>query len=239
MPINILMPALSPTMTEGRLANWLKKEGDAVKAGDVIAEIETDKATMEVEAVDEGVIGKIVIPAGTDHVKVNELIAVLLEDGEDKSAIAAGAAPAPKAAPVAAPAVAVSSAASVAPVQHAAEGGQRVFATPLARRIAQDNGISLAALRGSGPNGRIIKVDVESAMNAPAPKTLSAPAAAPVAAAPVAAPVAAKGPDAKALSDAYGMAYDLLPNSKMRQVIARRLSESKANRTAFLSQPRC
>lgn len=227
MPINILMPALSPTMTEGRLANWLKKEGDAVKAGDVIAEIETDKATMEVEAVDEGVIGKIVIPAGTDHVKVNELIAVLLEDGEDKSAIAAGAAPAPKAAPVAAPAVAVSSAASVAPVQHAAEGGQRVFATPLARRIAQDNGISLAALRGSGPNGRIIKVDVESAMNAPAPKTLSAPAAAPVAAAPVAAPVAAKGPDAKALSDAYGMAYDLLPNSKMRQVIARRLSESK------------
>ena len=226
MPINILMPALSPTMTEGKLSNWLKKEGDAVKAGDVIAEIETDKATMEVEAVDEGVMGKILIPAGTDNVKVNELIAVLLEDGEDSAAI--GSAPAAK--PVAAPAAAKS---ETAPVPSAAVAApqistaDRVFATPLARRIAQDQGVSLQNITGSGPNGRIIKVDVEAALNQqPAQKSAAAAAPAPVAA-PAASAPAAKGPDAKALSDAYGLAYDLVPNSKMRQVIARRLSESK------------
>lgn len=229
MTINILMPALSPTMTEGKLANWLKKEGDAVKAGDVIAEIETDKATMEVEAVDEGIMGKILIPAGTDNVKVNELIAILLEDGEDKSSI--GAAPAAKpVAMTAAPVPVMSASAASAPIAPVTASGDRVFATPLARRIAQNNGLSLNTVTGTGPNGRIIKVDVEAALANPAkaaPVTASAPVTSPAAIAAAPAPVAAKGADAKALSDAYGMAYDLQPNSKMRQVIARRLSESK------------
>jgi pyruvate dehydrogenase E2 component (dihydrolipoamide acetyltransferase) len=225
MTINILMPALSPTMTEGKLANWLKKEGEAVKAGDVIAEIETDKATMEVEAVDEGILGKILIPAGTDGVKVNELIAVLLEDGEDSSAI--GAAPAAK--PVtngAAKVEATAAPVTAAPAGKITDNGARVFATPLARRIANDQGVTLQNVVGTGPNGRIIKIDVEAAMRNKSVAPVAAAPAAITASTPVSAP-AVKGPDAKKLSDAYGMAYDLVPNSKMRQVIARRLSESK------------
>ena len=226
MTINILMPALSPTMTEGKLANWLKKDGEAVKAGDVIAEIETDKATMEVEAVDEGILGKILIPAGTDGVKVNELIAVLLEDGEDSSAI--GAAPAAKpvtngAAKTEATAAPVTAA---PPADKIIDNGARVFATPLARRIANDQGVALQNVVGTGPNGRIIKIDVEAAMQNKSVAPVAAAPAAITASTPVSAP-AVKGPDAKKLSDAYGMAYDLVPNSKMREVIARRLSESK------------
>src|SRR5512139_2127140 len=161
MPINILMPALSPTMTEGNVAKWLKKEGDTVKAGDVLAEIETDKATMEVEAVDEGRIGKILVPAGTEGVKVNEVIALLLEEGEDASALSK-AAPAPKPAAkpaeaaksTAAPAPAIASAPATAPAPSAqpaaaANKGNRIFASPLARRIAAEKGIDLAALAGS------------------------------------------------------------------------------------------
>ena len=159
MAVEILMPALSPTMEEGTLAKWLVKEGDVVKSGQILAEIETDKATMEFEAVDEGVVGSILIAEGTAGVKVNTPIAVLLDEGEDAASVAApkaapaatapvaaAAAPAPVAAPVAAPA--------------AASGGARVFASPLARRIAKEKGLDLGAVKGSGPHGRIVRADV-------------------------------------------------------------------------------
>ena len=166
MTIKVLMPALSPTMTEGNLAKWHKKEGDTVKAGEVIAEIETDKATMEVEAVDEGKIGKILIPAGTQGVKVNEPIAILLEEGENDNALKdAGKAEAPKAAAAPAPAVAPSAPTS-APAPQAAtpakqtSAGSRVFATPLAKRLAREANLDLSKINGSGPKGRIVKADV-------------------------------------------------------------------------------
>ncbi|MBW7911642.1 MAG: pyruvate dehydrogenase complex dihydrolipoamide acetyltransferase [Alphaproteobacteria bacterium] len=223
MPHNVLMPALSPTMTEGKLAKWVKKEGDKVKAGDVIAEIETDKATMEVEAVDEGVLAKIVVPAGTDGVKVNSLIAMLLEEGEDASALAkAPAAAAPKtvtpanqpAAEAAKPAPAM---AVATPAQ--AKSAGRVFASPLAKRIAKEKGIDLSAVKGSGPHGRIVKADIDKA---------PAGAAAPKAAASGGSfTTAASSVNAQALADAYGIPYTLTPNSGVRKVIARRLSESK------------
>lgn len=199
MATNILMPALSPTMTEGTLAKWLKAEGDAVKAGDVIAEIETDKATMEVEAVDEGVLGRILVSAGTEGVKVNAVIAVLVEPGE--------AAPT-GAAPVVAKAVAAPAA--------FAPSGERSIASPLARRMAAQAGLDLAGITGTGPQGRIVKADIEAAMNRPAPVTAAAPAPAPAAARPAPAPVPVIG------------ATTAVPNGSMRKVIARRLSESKA-----------
>jgi pyruvate dehydrogenase E2 component (dihydrolipoamide acetyltransferase) len=216
---NILMPALSPTMTEGKLAKWLKKEGDQVRAGDVIAEIETDKATMEVEAVDEGVLSKIVVPEGTEGVQVNAVIAVLGGDG-------AAAAPAPKPAPAAAPAPApVASPAAPKgfdpqPDPPKLNGGAgRIFASPLARRMAAQAGIDLAALKGSGPGGRIVKADIDAARagGAKAAPAAAAPAVAPAAAAPApkpAAPISAP--------------HRVVPHSTMRKVIARRLSESKA-----------
>ncbi|OYD85166.1 pyruvate dehydrogenase complex dihydrolipoamide acetyltransferase [Azospirillum brasilense] len=232
MTIQILMPALSPTMTEGNLAKWLKKEGDAVKSGDVIAEIETDKATMEVEAADEGRLGKILVQAGTQGVAVNTPIAVLLEEGEDDSALAKAAAPAPAAAPAAAPAPAASAPAPTAAPAPAAQGGGRVFASPLARRLAEQAGLDLKAVKGTGPNGRIVKADVEAAKaggtakaaapQAAAPAPAAPPAAAPAAAAP--APKAA-GIDAKDLSDKLGMRYKAQPNSSMRKTISRRLTE--------------
>jgi pyruvate dehydrogenase E2 component (dihydrolipoamide acetyltransferase) len=233
MPINILMPALSPTMTEGKLAKWLLKEGDPVKSGDVLAEIETDKATMEIEAVDDGILGQIVIAEGTEGVPVNNVIAVLLEEGEDKSALKAAQKSAPKpAAPTPAPAKAAPQAAAPAsapmPAPAAAAparmDGERVSASPLARRMAQQSGLDLSALRGSGPQGRIIKRDIESALSGGAPKR--APIAAPGAPGVAAAPVAA-GPGAKALADLLGMAYRQEPLSGMRKVIARRLTEAK------------
>jgi pyruvate dehydrogenase E2 component (dihydrolipoamide acetyltransferase) len=220
MATNILMPALSPTMTEGTLARWLKKEGDQVKAGEIIAEIETDKATMEVEAVDEGLLGKILVPGGTAGVKVNDVIAVLVEPGE-----AVGAAPAakPAAAPAAAPAPAPAAApAAPAPVAYAAAApasGDRAIASPLAKRMAQQAGLDLSAIQGSGPNGRIVKSDVEAALaKDPAAKAAPAPQAAAPAPKPAPAPVnlAALG------------AHTAVPHSTMRKVIARRLSESKA-----------
>ncbi|TAN75866.1 MAG: pyruvate dehydrogenase complex dihydrolipoamide acetyltransferase, partial [Magnetospirillum sp.] len=161
MPVQILMPALSPTMTEGNLAKWLKNEGDAVKSGDIICEIETDKATMEFEAADEGVLGKILVPGGTSGVKVNQPIAVLLLDGEDATAIvtAAAVALAPAAAVETVP-VAIPSAAP-APAVHS---GDRVFASPLAKRIAKDGNVDLKSVKGSGPHGRIVKADVEAAI---------------------------------------------------------------------------
>ena len=223
MPHNVLMPALSPTMTEGKLAKWVKKEGDKVKAGQVLAEIETDKATMEVEAVDEGTLAKILVPAGTDGVKVNTLIAILLEDGEDAAAlknvsndVKPAAAAAPKA-EVPAPAAA-KPAAAPQPVAHQASGN-RIYASPLAKRIAKEKGIDLATVKGSGPHGRIVKSDLEGAKGGHA---------APVAAAAAPKAVAhAAGPDAKALADAYGIPYKLIPNNGIRKVVARRLLESK------------
>ena len=196
MPINILMPALSPTMEKGNLAKWLKKEGDKVKSGDVIAEIETDKATMEVEAVDEGTIARILVPEGTQDVPVNDVIAVLAGDGEDVKAAGAGAAPAPKAAeapapkPAAAPAPAAAAPAAKTPAPAAApapapkaaapaaqaNGHDRTFSSPLARRLAKEAGIELGRITGSGPHGRVIARDVAEAKSG---KGLKAPAAAP------------------------------------------------------------
>jgi pyruvate dehydrogenase E2 component (dihydrolipoamide acetyltransferase) len=226
MATNILMPALSPTMTEGTLARWLKKEGEAVKAGDVIAEIETDKATMEVEAVDEGVLAKILVADGTEGVKVNAPIAVLVEEGEavpDGSAPPAAAAAAPIAAAAPAPEP-VKAAPAPAPVANGhAKGEERIFASPLARRMAEQAGISLASLKGSGPNGRIVKADVEAARGAPAAAPV-APVAAPVAAAPGA---PAPKPVAAAPAPVISAPHRLVPNSGMRKTIARRLTEAK------------
>ncbi|MFK3966309.1 pyruvate dehydrogenase complex dihydrolipoamide acetyltransferase [Ensifer adhaerens] len=231
MPINITMPALSPTMEEGNLAKWLVKEGDKVKSGDVIAEIETDKATMEVEAVDEGTVAKIVVPAGTDGVKVNALIAVLAADGEDVAAAAKGgngaAAPAP-AAKAEAPAPAAPSAPAAAPAaaQPAkAEGGARIFSSPLARRLAKAAGIDLSAVAGTGPHGRVVKKDVEAAVSGGAAKPAAAPAAG--AAAPAAAPLA-KGMSEDAVLKLFEPgSYELVPHDGMRKTIAKRLVESK------------
>lgn len=214
MPIEIKMPALSPTMEEGTLAKWLVKEGDTVKAGDLMAEIETDKATMEFEAVDEGVVEKIVVPEGADGVKVGEVIMLLSGDGEvsaPKAAAPKQEAPKPEAAPkqAAAPAAAAPAPAAKAPPR--AEG-DRVKASPLARRIAEQKGVDLGALAGSGPNGRIVKADVEGAKPGAAP---AARAAAPAAAAPVA---PAQVPD---------IPHEATKLSNMRKTIARRLTESK------------
>ncbi len=226
MPIEILMPALSPTMTEGNLAKWLMNEGDTVSAGDVIAEIETDKATMEVEAVDEGVLGKILVPDGTEGVQVNQPIALLLEEGEDEGALKGYSAGGVKeSAPAPAPAVKPAESKAPPPAAPAtppaaADKGARVVASPLARRMAQQAGIDLGGVKGTGPNGRIVKADIDGAMSGGAmPGGI-----APIVAAPLAAPT---GPGARASAEALGMRYTLQPNSNVRKVIARRLSESK------------
>ncbi|MGV1967223.1 pyruvate dehydrogenase complex dihydrolipoamide acetyltransferase [Agrobacterium vitis] len=234
MPINITMPALSPTMEEGNLAKWLVKEGDTVKSGDVIAEIETDKATMEVEAVDEGVVAKIVVAAGTEGVKVNALIAILAAEGEDVSAAAAGGgasapakAEAPKgeapkaetpAAKADAPAAALQAAAP------AAASGDRVFSSPLARRLAKEAGLDLKAISGTGPKGRVVKSDVEKAVSTGGAK----PAAAPAASGAAPAPVLAKGMSDDAVLKLFAEgSYELVPHDGMRKTIAKRLQESK------------
>ena len=228
MATNILMPALSPTMTEGTLARWLKKEGEAVKAGDVIAEIETDKATMEVEAVDEGILGKILIPDGTANVKVNAPIAVLVEEGE--SANEAPAAPAPKEAAAPTPAPVETASGGPAPVHangHDASS-TRIAASPLARRMAKQSGIDLSALKGSGPNGRIVRADIEAAAGKPQPKPAEQPAPQPQAAAPApqAAPAPAAPPPAAKPAAPITAPHTLVPNTTMRKVISRRLLES-------------
>jgi pyruvate dehydrogenase E2 component (dihydrolipoamide acetyltransferase) len=220
MPINILMPALSPTMEEGKLAKWLKAEGDTVAAGDIIAEIETDKATMEVEAVDEGTLGKIVVAEGAEGVKVNAVIAVLLEEGEDASAIgsAPAAAPAP-AAPAEAPVAAAPVAAAPAPAAPVAATGDRVFASPLARRIAAEKGLDLSRVTGSGPHGRIVKADVEGAVAASAAAPVAAPAAAP----------APAGPSTEMVRKMYAdREHEEIELDGMRKIIAARLTEAKS-----------
>jgi pyruvate dehydrogenase E2 component (dihydrolipoamide acetyltransferase) len=245
MPINILMPALSPTMEKGNLAKWLKKEGDKVKSGDVIAEIETDKATMEVEAVDEGTIAKIVVPEGTQDVPVNDVIAVLASDGEDVKAAGAGPASAPpkaaaapeapaaaKPAPASAPAPAAAPTANAAtpppaaaPAPQAAapaqqtNGQARIFSSPLARRLAKEAGIDVARINGSGPHGRVIARDVEGAKSG---KGLKAPAAAPAGAPSIALSMS----DKQILALYEPGSYEVIPHDGMRRTIAQRLTAS-------------
>ena len=245
MSINITMPALSPTMEEGKLAKWHVKEGDSVSSGDVIAEIETDKATMEVEAVDEGTIGKIVVPEGTEGVKVNSVIAVIVQEGEsvsDVKAAPATATPAPTAAKAAEPAEEAKAEApkppatgeagtpmrEKAPVPAAAApakvngGGGRVFASPLARRLAKEAGIDVAAISGTGPHGRVVKKDVEAAASGKAPLK-----AAPTAAA-AGAPALAPGMTKQQVMALYDEGtYEVVPNDGMRKVVAARLTEAK------------
>jgi len=249
MPIEILMPALSPTMTEGNLAKWHKKVGDAVKAGDVIAEIETDKATMEVEAVDEGVVGELVVPEGAQGVKVNAVIARLLEEGEDKSALKGGAKAAPPPAPAPTPAAARPTAAAPAPApapQPApkaapapapaqGDGADRAHASPLARRMAAQAGLDLARLRGSGPNGRVVKADIDAALKS------GAPARAPAApAAPARVPTVAPGPGAAQVAALAGNApYTPIPHTNMRRTIARRLTEVQQTVPVFFLSIDC
>jgi pyruvate dehydrogenase E2 component (dihydrolipoamide acetyltransferase) len=284
MPIEIRMPALSPTMTEGNLARWLKHEGDEVHAGDVLAEIETDKATMEYEAVDEGRIGKIIVPEGTQGIKVNAPIALLLEEGEDQTSLAgssnnAGEVPTPAPAPHPGPLPA--SGEREGPAQREGEGQQgsvtspqatqvlppvrengRVFASPLARRMAAHAGIDLAAVRGSGPQGRIVKADIERALSGP-PAVAAAPHPGPLPASgeregpaqregegqeksvmptsagapvPADAPVFAK-PQVLAL--AGNPPFVEKPHSAMRRVIARRLAESKQTVPHFYETVDC
>ena len=267
MPIEIRMPALSPTMTEGNLARWLKKEGDEVHSGDVIAEIETDKATMEYEAADEGRLGKIIVPEGAQGIKVNQPIALLLEEGEDPAELEkfAASAPAPAQAPAARPhpspplpgldpGIAGEGATTSNPPPQAGEGATtsnpppqagegrvgvipapsgangRVFASPLARRMAVHAGLDLGAIRGSGPQGRIVKVDIERTLGQPA---ATVPRAAPARAAARA--VAAQ----QVLAFAGSPPYSEKPHSAMRRVIARRLAESKQTVPHFYMSVDC
>ena len=238
MAVQILMPALSPTMTDGTLARWLVAEGDSVRSGDVIAEIETDKATMEVEALDDGVMAKLVVAEGAQNVAVNALIAILAEEGEDvaeaakmtdnsaaSSAVGAlkapaaetpAAAPTASPAPVAPPATAASAPVSMpaAPPQTGNRAGNRVFASPLARRIAGDAGLDIASVTGTGPHGRIIRADVEEALATGIPS-------------PAMAGAVASGAAMSAQSERFE------PHSAMRRVIAERLQHSKQNAPHF------
>lgn len=224
MAVEILMPALSPTMEEGTLAKWLVKEGDEVQSGDVIAEIETDKATMEFEAVDEGIMGTILVAEGSEGVKVNTAIAILLEDGEEAGAAPAASAEAAAPAPAATPAPVASAPAPATPAAPSTASGDRVFASPLARRIAADKGIDLSTLKGSGPKGRIVKADVLGATATTASAPTAAPASAP---APAAAPMAAS-PSADMVARAYeGRTYEEVSLDGMRKTIAARLTEAK------------
>ena len=243
MPIEILMPALSPTMTEGNLAKWLKKEGDEVRSGDVLAEIETDKATMEVEAVDDGTIGKILVPEGAQGIKVNAPIALLLGEGEDASALSNLSPPAPEPPPAAPPPQATESppppdvASEPALLPASAPSGQRgdgrIFASPLARRMAQHAGLDLAAIRGSGPQGRIVKADIDAALSAargvpaaPVPQA-AAPGPAVTPSRPLVPPAAPALSKERVAALAGNPPYTERPLNAMRRVIARRLTESK------------
>jgi pyruvate dehydrogenase E2 component (dihydrolipoamide acetyltransferase) len=243
MPIQILMPALSPTMTEGAVTRWLKKEGDEVHSGDIIAEIETDKATMEYEAVDEGRLGKIIVPEGTQGVQVNQPIAILLEEGEDASAISDAAGPKPAeakpaeakpAAPRPASPEAPKAATAPAPQTGNGHDTSRIFASPLARRMAELAKLDLATIHGSGPQGRIVKADIDAALSRGTP----GPAARmplPVQA-PPARPPRPAAPFAPVIGDPP---FTEKPHSQMRRVIARRLTESKQNVPHFYETIDC
>jgi pyruvate dehydrogenase E2 component (dihydrolipoamide acetyltransferase) len=245
MPTNILMPALSPTMEKGNLAKWLKKEGDKVKSGDVIAEIETDKATMEYEAVDEGTLAKIVVPEGTQDVAVNAVIAVLAGEGEDVKAAASAAKPAATPAPAAkpaetpklqaapgsaaAPALQQKPAAPPAPQPAVASGSNRVFSSPLARRLAKEAGIDLARVQGSGPHGRVIARDIEQAKSG---KGLRAPGV-PASAAAIGAGIAPAMFDQQILALYEPGSYESVPHDGMRRTIAQRLTAATQSMPTF------
>ena len=236
MPITITMPALSPTMTEGTLAKWLLQEGDTVRSGDMLAEIETDKATMEVEAIDEGILARILVAEGTEGVPVNAPIAIILEEGEDASVLEA-AISAPATTPAAAtpePAADLPAPSMPAPAAPVAAAGGRILASPLARRMASQAGLDLASVSGSGPRGRIVKADIETAM---ATGGAPAPAAAPVAAAPAAPMPAAAVPAADA--SPFEGEFELQPLTTMRKTIARRMSESKREAPHFYMTMDC
>ena len=224
MTIKILMPALSPTMTDGKLAKWFKAEGDQVAAGDILAEIETDKATMEMEAVDDGVLGKIVIAEGTEGVAINSLIAVMMEEGEDVSAADAAASTAP--APQATPPEEAAPAAQPAPQAALVEKGERIFASPLAKRMAADAGIDVAVISGSGPHGRIVKSDIEAAMAGGAQ------------AAPAAAQAPSGVPSLPAIIPSMG-SYTEIPNSSARKIIAERLTASSRDIPSYMVTVDC
>ena len=265
MPIDILMPALSPTMEKGNLSKWLKKEGDAIKSGDVLAEIETDKATMEVEAVDEGVLGKIVVPEGSADVPVNQVIGMILEEGEDAASIVSGGAA--KSAPAGAsatpgaddrilrgerpgstpgaPDTQVAAMPAAAPKPNGHDAGARVIASPLARRIAKQAGLDLADIDGSGPRGRIVERDVRAAEKA-GPK----PKAAPLAAKAEPAPLSGKSPDIRSAAAPTASdetikkmfevgSYTEAPHDNMRKTIARRLVEAKSTIPHFYLSVDC
>jgi pyruvate dehydrogenase E2 component (dihydrolipoamide acetyltransferase) len=222
MPIQILMPTLSPTMSEGTIANWVKAEGDDISSGDVLCEIETDKATMEVEAIDDGVLGKILIAGGTEGVAVNTPIAIILEEGEDASAMGGIDTTAPVPAAADAPPEPVAEPAPAAPAPAAAPPptatGKRVFASPLAKRLAQQNSLDVALIGGSGPHGRVIRRDIEAALASGNGK------AAPVVAAAIAPTTPALAADDPVM--AYMPEYEAMPNSSMRKIIATRLTGS-------------
>ena len=226
MATQILMPALSPTMEEGTLSKWLVKEGDTVKSGQILAEIETDKATMEFEAVDEGVVAKLLIAEGTAGVKVNTPIAVILEEGESADAVAAPVAAAPVAAAAAPVATASAAAVAAAPAAFAAAAkplGARVFASPLARRIATEKGLDLTKITGSGPHGRIVKADVEGAQ-----PMVAVPVAAAPSTTPATSPTMATSASAESVMRIYeGRKYDVVALDAMRKIIAARLTEAK------------
>ncbi len=229
MPIKVLMPALSPTMTEGNLAKWHKAEGDTVESGDVIAEIETDKATMEVEAVDEGVIGKILVPAGTENVKVNEMIAILLEEGEKDSDMDAMLKSSDESQPMTElksetpKAQNKQNAVSVAPQTRTAN---RIYVSPLARRIAADKGVNLADIQGSGPRGRVVKADVEGAQAGAVHSNTSSPSFAPQ-------------PTGDQKLNEFGIVYTEIPNNNIKKITASRLVESKSTVPHFYLTIEC
>lgn len=235
MAVEILMPALSPTMEKGNLAKWLKKEGDRIKSGDILAEIETDKATMEVEAVDEGILAKILVPGGTQDVAVNQVIALIASDGEDVGKVAAGGAGAPKpaAAPVAAAPVASVSAPVVQAVAAPQSSGTKLFASPLAKRMAKEAGLDLASIAGSGPHGRIVERDIKAALAGGTAKRVS-PAAA------VAAPAMATGMADETVKKLFEAgSYEEIPHDSMRKTIARRLLEAKQTIPHFYVSADC
>jgi pyruvate dehydrogenase E2 component (dihydrolipoamide acetyltransferase) len=261
MPINITMPALSPTMEEGNLTKWLVKEGDKVGPGDVIAEIETDKATMEVEAVDEGVVAKLVVPAGSEAVKVNAVIAILAAEGEDVADAAKGGDAAPAKAEAKAEAPKQDAAKAEAPKQEKTEiapakaekpvadqgpapstpapiskDGERIFASPLARRLAKEAGLDLSAVSGSGPHGRIVKTDVEKAASSGGAKAAPATASS----TGTAAPAPAKGPSDESVLKLFAEgSYELLPHDGMRKTIASRLTESTQTVPSYTVSMEC
>ena len=238
MAVEILMPALSPTMEKGNLAKWLKKEGDRIKSGDILAEIETDKATMEVEAVDEGILAKIVVPGGTQDVAVNQVIALIASDGEDVAKVAsggAGSSPAPKASS-AAPQATTAVAAPVATVAAAPPpSGAKLFASPLAKRIAKEAGLDLASIAGSGPHGRIVERDVKAALGGGTAKR-AAPATAPMAVAPAMATGMADETIKKFFEPGT---FEEVPHDSMRKTIARRLLEAKQTIPHFYVSADC